>query len=155
MNDKCEWKGIQEGNKPARWELWQCDKRPFLDSIPLTEWDFCPYCGADIRKPEPAESKNVYLFINGEKFVIDCNDTTKKVEKNIAEIITRETGMLAKVEITEPLKDPEEELFEKWWNDNLASQPPLIDLSDSPQMIAKKYCRIGFLGCYYKLQDQK
>lgn len=57
MGDKCKWKNGQIGNKPAAWELWQCDKRPFPDSIPLTEWDFCPYCGADIRKPEPAELK--------------------------------------------------------------------------------------------------
>jgi len=41
--EKCEWKDR---------ELWQCDKRPFPDNIPLTEWDYCPFCGADIRKPE-------------------------------------------------------------------------------------------------------
>ena len=42
--NKCEWK---DG------KLWQCDKRPFKDSIPFTEWKFCPFCGADIRKPGP------------------------------------------------------------------------------------------------------
>ncbi len=56
--------------------------------------------------------------------------------------------------IPEPEIDLSEERFEKWWNENLSSQPPLINPNDSPQMVAKKYCRIGFLGCYHELQKQ-
>ena len=47
-----------------------------------------------------------------------------------------------------PLIDEREEKFNDWWNDNLSLQPPLIDPSDSPSMIAKKFSRIGFFGCY-------
>ena len=59
---------------------------------------YCPFCGAVIRKAEPDK---IYLFINNEKFLVDMNDTAEAVEKNIAEIITRETNMIAKVELLE------------------------------------------------------
>ena len=65
---------------------------------------FCPFCGADIRKPKEKTDK-IYLLINGEKFVIDFDDTAEKVEKLIAKIIKRKTGILAKVEIMEADRD--------------------------------------------------
>ena len=57
----------------------------------------CFHCKADIRTPKEKPDK-IYLLINGEKFVIDFDDTAEKVEKIIAEIIKRKTGILAKVE---------------------------------------------------------
>ena len=58
-------------------------------------------------------------------------------------------------DIREPEKpsiDEKETLFETWWIDNVALQPPLIHPGDSDVMIAKKYCQLGFFGCY-ELQD--
>ncbi len=99
---KCEWKKGKVINSEGdhRLKFYPCDGMRNL-AYPSFENDqkYCKYCGAYIRKPEP---KKAYLFINNEKFVIDISDTAEKLEKNIAEIITRETGILAKVEIIKP-----------------------------------------------------
>ena len=127
MADTCEWKKGKVINSEGdhRLKFYPCeDASIFLgphdeyyrdtmsvnDGIKLKN-NYCSFCGANIRKPEPEKA---YLFINNEKFPIDFNDTAEKVEKNIAEIITRETSILARVEITEPEpNEPEEKPITK------------------------------------------
>ena len=75
MGDKCEWKAEQVGNKPAAWKFEPCDgmhkavevvgfANDLIESADKNSWqtvyesiifqhDNCPFCGADIRKPEP------------------------------------------------------------------------------------------------------
>ena len=66
MNGKCEWKVVQIGDKPARWKFYPCDNLEISSSMDMAEdlilfemveiW-FCPFCGADIRKPEDNHCK--------------------------------------------------------------------------------------------------
>ena len=90
MSDKCEWK---EGKR-----IYCNDAR---HSLPSIDDHFCRFCGGFIREDPEEKPDKVYLYINNEKFVIDMDDTAEKVEKDIAEIITRETGMLASVKLQE------------------------------------------------------
>ena len=54
MSDKCEWKAVQEGNKPATWKFEPCDNfNPVCESFSHLVW--CKSCDTDIQKPEPAE----------------------------------------------------------------------------------------------------
>ena len=105
MADKCKWKDGKFEPCEGMDDISLVQRKDGTNYIDIAnqysiEIDFCPFCGADIRKLEEKTDK-IYLLINGEKFVIDFDDTAEKVEKNIAGIITRETGMLAKVELRE------------------------------------------------------
>ena len=69
MSNKCEWKAEQVGNKPAAWKFEPCSDKLYHDpafpdqgkfrlnigsgDIYLGYASFCPFCGADIRKPIP------------------------------------------------------------------------------------------------------
>ena len=98
MPNKCEWKdGKFEGCEPMEyrmknhgWVFTVLAKRLTMYYNDNGFW-FCPFCGADIRKPE--EKPKIYLTINGEKFDIDFDSTAEE----IAEIITTKTEMLAVV----------------------------------------------------------
>ena len=107
MSDKCEWKdGKFEPNENMLEMLKLIGDNQNVDlDVRYHTSQVYSYIKDLLEKPEEKPDK-IYLFINGEKFVIDFDDTAEKVERNIAEIITRETNMIAKVEIVEPEEKP-------------------------------------------------
>ena len=121
-------------------------------------WVVFPDATGDFRDDfeEVKKVKDKCEWIDG-KFV-SCDD----FDWNIIEYNLTSGGKMkkcyhCKADIRKPksLIDKREELFENWWNDNLGSQPPLIDPCDSPSIIRKKFCQIGFFGCYDLEESEK
>lgn len=74
--DKCIWK---DGNfKPCivNWPFYMKMDILYINGI---HSDFCPFCGADIRKP----SKIEYVQINGQKFPVDKNTTAEELSEKV------------------------------------------------------------------------
>ena len=79
VKDKCEWKAVQEGNKPATWKFEPCKKfNGYVTTDSLGECK-CANCRADIRKPEPAGCKvyNCKIYNNepAEPLIVKSGET--------------------------------------------------------------------------------
>lgn len=86
----CEWK---DGKLNPCEKLKRSPSISRLDELTLIEKviiDFCPFCGADIRKPKLTRKTGVFI-VNGEKFEFEYDIKAG----DLAKMITEKTGLEA------------------------------------------------------------